>query len=306
MPISLAAVRAAIEAKASKKGSKTPSAYFPFYQTPIGGTSVLRLLPDGNIDNPLPWATKFQFKMPFCGVSGGDYETGGDVLVTILSEKTFGKKDSVAEAMKELWDGTDAEKNLARIYYPKPTYICQALVVSTPVVETAAPECPIRLVGLNKSIADIVQTALTDVDAEWAPHDIEHGRDFKIVVGQNGNFRSYNKSGFSIKERPLNATELAAIEKWGLRDLKAELGAAPGEEQVAMLEEMLQASLNQEPFDVAKWGAYYKAWPADGTTPAKPIGGSKRAATPASSQTTAAIMNAVRSRNTSTTEAAAN
>lgn len=293
----LAAVRAAIAAKEQQRTNRTGSGRparqaHAWYDTPVGGTTVYRILPDGNPDNPLPWQKKYVMKVPFLGVCGSEWDTDQPVVVTYTSLSTFpGMRDPILQAMKPVWK---IDEELARRYYHK-LYACmQALVVSSPVVEDTPPENPIRHLVVPSSIIEKLEDGVNDPDLEWSPFDYEHGKDFRLIVTTQGSWRAYKKSTFASKERPLSEAERGAIDKFGLIDTRSLLGEPLPQAAIDLLPQLLESSLAGEPFDHGRFGEFFRAWPADRSS-GNGGGGSKPAFTAASS-TTDAIMNAIQRR----------
>ena len=250
------------KAKASTTTTTNTGLIIPHWNAPFNSTSVVRLLPDGDESNPLPFVTKFTIALPFAGMINSDNDTDQPVTVKVVSPVTFDKKCPITEAIKPYWRGGEDEKAVARTYYRKPTFIYAALAVSLPFAEENVPENPVRTLHLNRSIHDIVIAYLSNAEVETAPYDMEHGRDLRITKKQVGQWANYTGSTFSLKERALSEQELAGIEKFGLRDLSQDLGTAPTDAEITEMYEMYLASLAGEPFDNAKWGRKYRAYGA--------------------------------------------
>lgn len=293
----LDAVRAAIAASKAKRNrgssTKPPSANWPYFNTPSGGTSECRFLPDADPENLLFWTRRYQVKMSFAGVIGGQYPSDQDVLVTFTSNRTFDLPCPVIDLTKPLWDDP-ATEHVARRYYPKQSGIAQCLVVHSG-FQDAPPDNPIRTLVLLPSIIGILEDALNDLDREHSPVDYEHGANFLFQVTTQGSFRNYSKSKFR-KESPLTDEQRAAIDTYGLRSLKAELGDPLPQAALDLLPDMLAASIAGEPFDQDRWGEHFKAWPADGSS----FRSHNAAAKPAANQTTDSILSAIARRNTVT------
>lgn len=258
----------AAEAHSSTAGAGNRTAYYPVWKAPIGSTTILRFMPDLDETNALPWVEKKQIRLPFAGIANGEFQTEDSCTVTIPCMETWGGKCPITEAIRPLWKGSEEEKALARKYYRKPSFIMACLVISGAFNEPDAPDNPIRLVSLNRSIHDNVRQGLAEPDIEMAPWDFAKGRDFKVVKTQQGQWANYSKSTFAFKPRPLEARELAAIEQHGLFTLAAELGAKPDAAQVLQFKELYGMSLAGEAFDAERY-PHLKAWPDRvSTTPA--------------------------------------
>jgi hypothetical protein len=56
----------------------------------------------------------------------------------------------------------------------------------------------------------------------------------------------------------LSEAEAAAIQQYGLHDLKSFLPKKPGEVELKVIKEMFEASVDGEAFDMDRWGQYFK------------------------------------------------
>lgn len=243
--------------KSSGGGDK---ASFPFWDTPVGQSTTLRFLPDGDKDNPFFWTERQVIKLPFDGVVGGEFPTQKPVEVTVPCVDMFGQACPIIAATRHLWNGDDADKQVARTYYKKRSYIFQGLVKTSPIVEEEAPENPIRRFVINKSIYDIIYASLLEPNFESLPTDFEGGRDFSIKKTQKGDWANYGTSNWSYNSRSLDEVERAAIEKFGLFNLKDALGAVPTADGVAAIKAMFEDSFAGKPFDHESYGQYYRPY----------------------------------------------
>jgi len=87
--------------------------------------------------------------------------------------------------------------------------------------------------------------------------------DFQIVKTTKGSYADYTTSKWSRKESALTAEENEAIEKHGLFNLSDFLPKKPSETDLKVIKEMFEASVNGEPYDAERWGAYYKPYGLD-------------------------------------------
>ena len=181
----------------------------------------------------------------------------------------------ITEATKDLWKGSEADKDLARIYYRTLTYWLSGFVVTTTIIEDKPPVSPIRLFPINKKLyQDNILPVLSDISYEYTPMDPEEGRDFIVRKSQSGAWASYSSSSFNYKPRPLNETELAAVEQFGLYDLQPVLGPVPSEQHQADIASMFDASYAGQPFDQAAfsdWHPFAADRSAKSTAPAQPV-----------------------------------
>lgn len=245
-----------------KSGGGGDNASFPFWNMKTGESATVRFLPDGNADNPFFWEERQVIKLPFDGVVGGDYPTTKQVEVTVPCIDMFGRSCPIIAATRHLWDEgkTDpAALQLARTYYKKRSYIFQGFVVNSPLDEEA-PENPIRRFVINKSIYDIIYASLMEPNFESLPTDVEGGRDFSIKKTQKGEWANYGTSNWSYNARSLSEAERAAVEKFGLFNLKDAKGAEPTADGEAAIKAMFEDSFAGKPFDHESYGQYYRPY----------------------------------------------
>jgi len=99
-----------------------------------------------------------------------------------------------------------------------------------------------------------------DPDMENIPTDYLNGTDFRLAKTTKGQYADYSTSKWARKERSLDETELAAIDKHGLFNLNEFLPARPTAEHYTAIAEMFEASVNGDLYDPARWGNYYKPY----------------------------------------------
>lgn len=255
----LNASKASAEKTQTKSASTGDNASFPFWDMQEGTSSTLRFLPDADPTNDFFWVNREVIKMPFAGVVGGDYPTDREVSVTVPCIDMFGMKCPIIAATRHLWND-ESTKPLARIYYKKRSYIFQGFVVNSPIVEENVPENPIRRFVINKSVYDKIYDAIIDPELEDLPVDFDAGTDFIIKKTKKGDWANYDTSKFSNRTRSLTEEERAAIDQYGLFNLKESLGAIPSPDAIAALSAMLKDSMDGNPFDVASYGEFYRPY----------------------------------------------
>ena len=194
------------------------------------------------------------------------------IQVNVPCVEMFGKElyPSGCPILAEVraWYKDDSLKDQANKYWKKASYIMQGFVRENGVAEDKAArekgiadgreENPIRRIVLNKQIFNLVKAGLMDKDMENLPTDYDNGTDFKIIKTTKGQYADYGTSSYSRRESALTQAERDAIEKNGLNDLSEFLGKKPTAEELVIIEEMFQASVNGEQYDAAKWGKYYR------------------------------------------------
>lgn len=260
----LSAMRAAITAQEEEKAAYAngtgpkkvfgDGANFPFWEQPTKSLSVVRFLPDNDIDNPVFWREFMTIKLPFEGIAG---QTSDRVEVTVPCMKTWKENCPIVAATKSWW-GTEREEE-ARIYYFKRKYLYQGIVSRTELEEENVPENPIRRFSFGPQIHKIIYNYVNDPELRYSPTDIENGRDFRISRVQAGSgFADYSASSWAMNDRALSDAEISAIEKYGCFELKDFIPKKPTAEEVGIIADMFNASINGEEYDPARFAQYYR------------------------------------------------
>lgn len=233
----------------------TTNASFPFWNAPAGTTSIIRFLPDSDTDRIFFWRERRVIQIPFATVEGHPDLT--NVLVEVPCIKMYNKKNTcpILQDTRTLWK-TDQE-DIARIYWPKKSFLYQGFVVDTELEEEAL-ENPIRRFTINPSIHKIIEASLTDPEMDANPADQEFGYDFRIVKTQQTNgYADYSTSGFARRNRPLNATEKAAVEEHGLYDLSEFLPREPDAAMMDIIVAMYEESRKPNSVYKLEWANTY-------------------------------------------------
>ena len=163
---------------------------------------------------------------------------------------------------------------MANKYWKKRSYIFQGFVRQNPLGDDKTPTNPIRKFIISPQIIPIVKAGLMDPEIEELPTDYMRGLDFNIKKTSKGGYADYSTSNWARKESPLTEAEQAAIAAHGLFDLKSFLPKKPTEAELRIIKEMFEASVDGQPYDNERWGAYYRPWgieaPAAGSAVEKP------------------------------------
>jgi len=273
----LAEIRAKLMAESQKQGggSRTSggdNAIFPHWRSPDNTTTVIRFLPDADTSNIYFWRERAVIKMPFSGILGDT--ASKPVTVEVPCMEMYGEKEvcpmlqeargfyklqKIEEAKGNL-EAAKEYKNLGSRYWKKRSYLMQGFVVETKLVEERVPENPIRRFVISPQIFPLIPKALMDPEIPHLVTDNVNGLDFKIVktTKPGGEFADYNTSGWARRERALSEADIAAINQYGLYDLKSFLPRRPNEVELKVAMEMLEASIAGEAFDMTRWGDYFK------------------------------------------------
>ena len=261
----LAKIRERLAQAEQNKGQNYDNAFFPFWNAKTDTTSEVRFLPDGNQDNTYFWVEKLQIKLPFNGIKGGDTKP---VRVNVPCVEMFGRDlypqgcpilSEVRAWYKEAKASGDTSlTEKANMYWKKPQFIMQGFVRKNAVLDDNAPENPIRRFSLNKQLFNLVKAGLMDAEMLNLPCDYENGSDFRIIKTSKGQYADYGTSSYARRESALTKVELDAIEKYGLSNLNDFLGKKPTAEEVNIIREMFEASVDGEAYDQERWGNYFR------------------------------------------------
>lgn len=262
MALSLKEIQAKLlEQQAKKDRTRTggfvgDNSIYPFWNNPDGSTATIRYLPDGDPTNDFFWVERLIIKLPFPSVKG--QPDSKPVEVQVPSTDMWKPNSCPINAEIRPWWKDPSLEDMARKYYRKKSYLFQGFVSQNPNKDDAQPENPIRRFIINPTIYDVVKAILMRQDLEYSPTDYEHGRDFYLSKTSKGGYANYASSSWSMKERPLNETELSAIETHGLYNLSQFLPKKPDEEHLRAIMELFQASVDEQPYDLERWGNYYR------------------------------------------------
>jgi hypothetical protein len=260
----LAEIRAKLLAQDNKSAdnanaNRGTDAIYPFWNMDTDSTSVIRFLPDSDNSNTFFWRERQIIKMPFPGVKGGDESK--PVTVQVPCIEMWGDTCPVHAEIRP-WFKDPSMEDIGRKYWKKRSYIFQGFVVQDPMNE-ATPENPIRRFVIGPQIFKLLKAALMDPDMENLPTDYDAGTDFRLTKTQKGQYADYSTSNWARKERSLNEEERQAVETHGLYDLGDFMPKRPSDEEVRIIMEMFEASVDGHLYDPEKWGSYYKPYGLD-------------------------------------------
>jgi hypothetical protein len=256
----LAEIRAKLKASESKSsGERTggDKSIYPFWNLKEGGESTLRFLPDGNTDNTFFWVERAMIKLPFSGVKGESESK--NITVQIPCVEMYGDTCPILSEVRA-WFKDPALEDMGRKYWKKRSYIFQGFVVEDGLGEKSEeqPENPIRRFIIGPQIFTSIRAALVDPELEDLPTDFVHGLDYRMKKSSKGGYADYSTSSWARRERPLSDAEQLAIKQHGLFNLSDFLPKKPGEVELKVMKEMFEASVDGEPYDMDRWGQYFK------------------------------------------------
>ena len=257
----LAEIRAKLKASESKgsDGNRTggDKSIYPFWNLKEGGESVLRFLPDGNTDNTFFWVERAMIKLPFAGIKGESESK--PVIVQVPCVEMYGDACPILAEVRA-WFKDPALEDMGRKYWKKRSYIFQGFVAEDGLGEKSdeQPENPIRRFIIGPQIFTSIRAALVDPELEDLPTDFTNGIDYRMKKGSKGGYADYSTSTWSRRSRPLNDVEQAAIKQHGLFNLSDFLPKKPTDVELKVMKEMFEASVDGEPYDMERWGQYFK------------------------------------------------
>jgi len=256
----LAEIRAKLKASESKgSGERTggDKSIYPFWNLKEGGESTMRFLPDGNTDNTFFWVERAMIKLPFAGIKGESESK--PITVQVPCVEMYGDTCPILAEVRG-WFKDPALEDMGRKYWKKRSYIFQGFVVEDGLGEKSEeqPENPIRRFIIGPQIFTSIRAALVDPELEDLPTDFVHGLDYRMKKGSKGGYADYSTSSWARRERPLSDSEQAAIKQHGLYNLSDFLPKKPGEVELKVMKEMFETSVDGEPYDMERWGQYFK------------------------------------------------
>ena len=256
---SLAEIRAKLKEQESKSSGNQgggDNAVYPFWNLKEGQEALVRFLPDGDTNNTFFWVERAMIKLPFNGVKGETDSRPTQVQVPCV--EMWGETCPVLSEVRG-WFKDKSLEDMGRKYWKKRSYVFQGLVVEDPLKEENVPENPIRRFIIGPKIFQIVRAALLDPEIEDLPTDYVHGLDFRIAKTSKGGFADYSTSKWGRRERALSNSDVEAINKVGLFNLKDFLPKKPTDVELKVIKEMFEASVDGEAYDAERWGQYYRA-----------------------------------------------
>jgi hypothetical protein len=256
----LAEIRAKLKASEQRgsdnnKQSGGDNSIYAFWNLKEGSESALRFLPDGNQDNTFFWAERAMIKLPFAGIKGESESK--PITVQVPCMEMYGDACPILAEVRG-WFKDPALEDMGRKYWKKRSYIFQGFVTEDGLKEENTPENPIRRFIIGPQIFQIIRGALVDPELEDLPTDFVNGLDFRLKKGSKGGYADYGTSTWSRRNRPLSDSEQAAIKQHGLYNLSDFLPKKPTEVELKVMKEMFEASVDGEPYDMERWGQYFK------------------------------------------------
>ena len=261
---SLAEIRARIAAQENKSNNsgstqQSDNSIYPHWNMDEGTTATLRLLPDADSKNTFFWVERQIIKLPFNGVKGDPNVKQVVVQVPCVEMYNDGTTCPILAEVRP-WYKDESLKELANKYWKKRSYLFQGFVRQNPIGDDKTPANPIRRFIISPQIFTIIKSSLMDPEMEELPTDYMRGLDFNIKKTSKGGYADYSTSNWARKESALTEAEQAAIEAHGLYNLSDFLPKKPGEAELRIMKEMFEASVDGQPYDLERWGQYYRPY----------------------------------------------
>ncbi len=274
---SLAEIRAKLQAAETKTSSgPSDNAIYPHWNINEGDTCTVRFLPDSDTNNSFFWVERNMIRLPFNGIK--NQPDSKNVQVQIPCIEMWGESCPILAEVRT-WFKDKSLEEMGRKYWKKRSYIFQGFVRSNPLADDSNPENPIRRFIIGPQLFGTIKSALMDPELEELPTDTMKGLDFKIAKTSKAGYADYTTSSWARKESALTAEEQGAVDKYGLHTLSEFLPKKPSEQELKVMKEMFEASVDGRPYDADRWGAYYR--PAGVNAPDKGNAPSTSANTPA-------------------------
>ena len=255
---SLAEIRARLQAAETKQGGNTmggDNAIYPHWNIQEGENATLRFLPDGDPKNTFFWVERAMIKLPFNGIKGE--MDSKNVMVQVPCVEMWGESCPILAEVRT-WFKDKSLEDMGRKYWKKRSYLFQGFVRENPLADDSVPANPIRRFIIGPQLFAPIKAALMDPELEELPTDYERGLDFRVSKTSKGGYADYNTSKWARKETALTSEELEAVNAHGLFSLSDFLPKRPNEEELRVMKEMFEASVDGQPYDQERWGAYFR------------------------------------------------
>lgn len=239
----------------SNSGGGRDNAIYPHWDIPEGSTARVRFLPDGDPNNMFFWVERAMIRLPFAGVKG--QMNSKPVIVQVPCVEMWNEACPILAEVRT-WFKDKSLEDMGRKYWKKRSYLFQGIVRENPLSEDRSPENPIRRFIISPSIYPVITNALKDPEIEEIPTDYDRGLDFSITKTTKGQYADYSTSKWARKESALTSVERAAIDTYGLFNLKDFLPKKPTDAELKIIKEMFEASVDGQAYDQDRWGQYYK------------------------------------------------
>lgn len=272
MATSLAEIRAKLQAQDNRStGNSTFSGdniIYPHWNIAEGTSARIRFLPNGNSKSDFFWEERLQINLTFAGIKGDT--TSKPVTVKVPCVEMYGDQCPILAEVRT-WFKDPGLEEMGRKYWKKKSYLFSGFVRENPIADDKTSADTIRRFIISPQIFNLIKSALLDPELENLPTDYTGGLDFTVSKTQKGGYADYSTSKWSRKESALTEDEQAKVAEQGLYNMADFLPKKPTAAELDIIKEMFEASVDGQPYDTARWGAYYRPYGVsapEGTTSA--------------------------------------
>lgn len=247
----------------------TKNEVFPFWNTPVGKSCNIRLLPDKNPDNPVFWVDKTTRSLTFNGVKGKTdklvnvvvpaFNTTPSEQMWVPEEFKFSNKEDPIQSALAGWYEERPEDY--KKYKRKISHIYQGFVKNDGGAEKPEdkPDTILRRLNFIPKIHKYISNPEILAKFTPLPIDYEKGRNIEIHITQDGKYKDYTMN-WDFTETSLTNEELTLIAEDKLLDLSTFLLKKPNDAEKNAMLEMFEASVQGLSYDFERWGQYYKPY----------------------------------------------
>ncbi len=208
----LAELRAFLKQETEKKTGNDFSQnreIYPFWNMPVGSVARIRILPDGNEDNPRIF---YEYKYSHSLIVKGKKRN-----VQCLSQ--YGEKCPICELSRAFYKEEGKESKNGKFFYRKKSALINILVLDDPLPpdpetgETYKGKVTKTILG-NQLLTKMLSSITDELEPmENDPWDFDKGYDFFIKKGQNGQHATYDvESKFATRSSAIPAEYRESIE----------------------------------------------------------------------------------------------
>ena len=233
---------------------RADTSIYPHWEMAANATSTIRFLPDANSDNPFFWVERDVIKLIFQGIKGNPEIKHVQVQVPCM--EMYDEECPVLQEVRT-WMKDPTLEEMARRYWKKRSYFYQGFVRESAFLELDAPSNPVRQFIIGPQIHNLILNMLMHKDLLESPCDYERGMNFTIKKTDKNGYANYDQSYWAFKETLLSTADREAIDIYGLRDLKSRLPPKPDAEEVKIIQEMFEASIDGELYDSERWAQHF-------------------------------------------------
>lgn len=256
----LAEIRARLQAQENKNQGGAGGGdriIYPHWNIEEGQSCLLRFLPDADPKNTFFWVERAMIKLPFPAVKGSADKK--PVIIQVPCMEMWGETCPVLTEVRP-WFKDKSLEDQGRKYWKKRSYLMQGFVRENPIDKDETPENPIRRFVISPQLYTLIKAALLDPELEELPTHYDRGLDFRVAKSSKGGYADYNTSKWARKESPLTSVEREAIDRHGLFNLAEALPKKPTAAELKVIQEMFEASVDGQMYDLERWGQYYKPY----------------------------------------------